>query len=979
MDPLTALGLASNIIQIISFTSDLISNSREIYKSADGKLVQNLELEAITRNLYDLSSHLSFPRQRRKDLSDTDKELQELCKGCTRVSAQLIKVIQGLTVQGNHRKWGSFRQALNSVWEKDKIEELSKRLERYRSQIDTMLLVSLREQIQHGETKASIPSSPRGQHIGGAMEETRRWQRELMEELRQNNWELQNHQDVANFSLRLSVYTKDKREQLMKARILQKLHFTNMGDRYERIENAYRKTFNWIFFDEENVTEYSSLSAVGSTLTHRLQEVVLSQNPTSTACGIDNSKIVDGGSSTSWETGLRETQSQSNSFVHWLKTQDTIYWITGKPGSGKSTLMKYLYNDPRTMEHLRAWAGPQALVMAGFFFWNSGTVMQMSKMGLLQALLYQSINNSIDLIPILFPERWKSYELFGDDLHPWSWSELALAFKNLTSEKSQMFFFLIDGLDEFEGDHAELANFVLEHSSGSNVKMCVASRPWLVFEDAFQRQPSLRVEELTAGDIHHFVTEKLRDNDMFIKLEMIEPNEAGNLVTEVTGKASGVFLWVRLVVLSLLEGLRDGDRIADLQNRLLLLPSDLEDLFLKILDRLNPLYFEQASKLFQIVHAADEPLSLVDLSFAEEGHEKAIGTEVNAISLDQTKFRAETMRRRLNSRCKGLLEATTLKSTGHLAQVQYLHRTVKDFLNRPDTWDYILSGTSDSFNPDISLCGGYLYQLKSMTVAIDMRPRFRDLVKLCLHYSVKFEETETLHVKILQEMDRVATSMLGGTHPSGQTWLVEVAIAQTPPLDLHFSRSWVALLASPGEDVAPSFFDYAFKHAFYTYVSHELLAGREQDSVISGRSLLSTAVDIWDRRMIRILLDHKADPNLLAGDSMFTPWTGALRKIYAHTAERLLGAPVDPFDAKKQQEFDAGIILAFIEHSCDPRCTVNGQSSEMIIKNAFQDWSPVCTNEMLQKLAVLNKSYKGPSHKMKSFFRSLKHSSSKTK
>lgn len=241
MDPLTALGLASNIIQVISFTSNLISKGREIYKSADGKLVQNLELEAITRNLQDLSGHLSFPPNRRKDLSDTDKELQDLCKGCAKVSAQLIEVTQGLTVQGDHRKWNSFRQALNSVWKEDTIEELSKRLERYRSQIDTMLLVSLREQIQHGETKAPIPSGQSGQLVGGAREETRRWQKELMEEFRQNKWELQNQQDMANFSLKLSAYTKDKREQLVKARILQKLHFTNMGDRYERIEDAYKK------------------------------------------------------------------------------------------------------------------------------------------------------------------------------------------------------------------------------------------------------------------------------------------------------------------------------------------------------------------------------------------------------------------------------------------------------------------------------------------------------------------------------------------------------------------------------------------------------------------------------------------------------------------------------------------------------------------------------------------------------------------
>src|ERR1700733_637613 len=30
-------------------------------------------------------------------------------------------------------------------------------------------------------------------------------------------------------------------------------------------------------------------------------------------------------------------------FVSWLQSGAGIYWISGKPGSGKSTLMKYLY------------------------------------------------------------------------------------------------------------------------------------------------------------------------------------------------------------------------------------------------------------------------------------------------------------------------------------------------------------------------------------------------------------------------------------------------------------------------------------------------------------------------------------------------------------------------------------------------------------------------------------------------------------
>lgn len=55
-------------------------------------------------------------------------------------------------------------------------------------------------------------------------------------------------------------------------------------------------------------------------------------------------------------------------FASWLKTGDGIYWINGKAGSGKSTLMRYIYDNPRTRQELSQWAAPTALSMPGFFF-----------------------------------------------------------------------------------------------------------------------------------------------------------------------------------------------------------------------------------------------------------------------------------------------------------------------------------------------------------------------------------------------------------------------------------------------------------------------------------------------------------------------------------------------------------------------------------------------------------------------------------
>lgn len=85
---------------------------------------------------------------------------------------------------------------------------------------------------------------------------------------------------------------------------------------------------------------------------------------------------------------------------------------------------------------------------------------------------------------------------------------------------------------------------------------------------------------------------------MYVGLRQHKPKDANGLTEAIAEMASGVFLWVRLVVRSLLDGLRDGDLVADLHARLLKLPRDPEDLFESIISDLNPDYLAQASLIF---------------------------------------------------------------------------------------------------------------------------------------------------------------------------------------------------------------------------------------------------------------------------------------------------------------------------------------------------------------------------------------------
>jgi hypothetical protein len=131
------------------------------------------------------------------------------------------------------------------------------------------------------------------------------------------------------------------------------------------------------------------------------------------------------------------------------------------------------------------------------------------------------------------------------------------------------------------------------------------------------------------------------------------------MVQEITGKASGVFLWVIPVVSSLLEGLRDGDDPIDLWRRIYELPSDLEDVFKKILADLSPRYSREACEMFQLAVTATDPVNVLEMSFALDGPRSALTAPFNMMAQNEIDYRSESMRRRVVSRSKGLLEVHT--------------------------------------------------------------------------------------------------------------------------------------------------------------------------------------------------------------------------------------------------------------------------------------------------------------------------------
>ena len=277
-----------------------------------------------------------------------------------------------------------------------------------------------------------------------------------------------NENEKIRESINGNFHQNEKRlaEEECRIQLLESLWFTDIFSREETIKGAHRETFEWIF---------------------------------------DKSG-----------KGVRPWDN----FNSWLENGKLTYWISGKAGSGKSTLMSFLCQDDRTREALKIWSGTKDLFMPRFFFWGSGSQSQKSLEGLLRSLLWQMLKGFPDLTLPLFdggPSLHQNRRVSSRNnlIGAWTKDRLQRALKDVIRqlEASCCLCFFIDGLDEFDQDGDELVEFVYDivSTTTTGVKVCLSSRPYKSFEVAFGPSAKLRLQDLTYKDIQRFVTDRFQE------------------------------------------------------------------------------------------------------------------------------------------------------------------------------------------------------------------------------------------------------------------------------------------------------------------------------------------------------------------------------------------------------------------------------------------------------------------------------------
>lgn len=402
-----------------------------------------------------------------------------------------------------------------------------------------------------------------------------------------------------------------------------------------------------------------------------------------------------------WALRVPEAGASWDDMSQWILSGSGIYWICGKAGSGKSTLMKHLLFHPTVPALLSRWSRGDPCVLGSFFFLNLGHPLQKSQDGLSRAVLYQLLYSLPQLIPDMLPRMWKDVQLLkdGEDLSLATSSEIAHAMKVFAAHHGvrKKFCFFIDSVDELQGDYLEGISFIKQFTANGCAKAIVSSRPIPECMLALKQFPQLKLEDLNRGDISKYVDDTITQHSYMLRLLRKSPKEAAEIVQDLVDKFSGVFLWV-VPCRSLISGFADCDRLPELRRRVDELPSELHELFDLMMRRIKGRHKEEGAKLLRMfyVHKQDEsqqrshhPISAISLAQADEDSSEIYRPLTAAERLE----RCEDAAGRLGSRPGGLLELQIHEHRqrnavdGTYASVlDFMHRTVFEFLEDPNVW-----------------------------------------------------------------------------------------------------------------------------------------------------------------------------------------------------------------------------------------------------------------------------------------------------
>ena len=504
-----------------------------------------------------------------------------------------------------------------------------------------------------------------------------------------------------------------ERQEAREDAILSSLSFANMNARERVIDSPCNDTFGWIF--DEQVIERESFY---------------------------------------YQKQIRNLMSR------WLGHEHGMFFIVGKAGSGKSTLMRFLAGHTKTRTLLERWAGRQDcdLRVCAHYFWCSGSQLQCSQEGLWRSILHAIAKSDRKIASAMFADRaWDDGQTLTQVRSQlWARTDLTNALSRLVAQlevQKVAVCLFIDGLDEYQGDEIMLITELRRLLRSPYIKICASSRPRNLFEQAFGHkdyQWKLALHLLTRGDMVQLARTRLYEDENFCKLVNCGDRRQ-DFVTAITEKSQGVFLWTVLVVREMIREAHQAGTINELEAHLEELPIELggeNGMYQRIVERSDPRYRKYMARLLLLMLVAERRAVLwEDFHFlydytrdAEFATRECLGLDDKyRVAWDGTRAAANRRRRDFNgdTSCRGLFLACHREPSGthprglncqvsrsslvedtkrqirkwcpDFVEIKgyepsFLHRSVKEYLILPENRERMADLAGPGFDPVLTQC-----------------------------------------------------------------------------------------------------------------------------------------------------------------------------------------------------------------------------------------------------------------------------------
>jgi len=297
-------------------------------------------------------------------------------------------------------------------------------------------------------------------------------------------------------------------------------------------------------------------------------------------------------------------------YTEWAATEGSqLLCVVGTAGIGKTMIASYLVDQIET----RAKRSPSTLFL--YFFCDNKDETRKTSKAILRSFLVQLLQQQ----PSFFKYAKNEYDKMGDQLRDSFDSLRDIFLAILRDPEASSTFILIDALDECENDSkqeiAEMFRESIEEApEKQSIKVLITHRPedagdWPLEDTGLQ----LRIDMGTINtDVQKYIDVNVEKFLAKTKRFKLKPSTEKKIREELTGKVGRTFLWISLV----LDYVSKSRSLGQLEERLSQLPPDLEAVYERILQTIDPDCQKKAAFILHIVFIARRPLKVQELASA---------------------------------------------------------------------------------------------------------------------------------------------------------------------------------------------------------------------------------------------------------------------------------------------------------------------------------------------------------------------------